>query len=50
MNKQRNKQKVNSSVTIDISNVGLNGDGCFRNAIYYYTILGDVYYFLLQQS
>ena len=31
---ERNKQKVNSSVTIDISNVGLNGDGCFLNAIY----------------
>ena len=22
-----------------------NGGQCFRNAIYYYTILGDVYYF-----
>ena len=31
---EQNKQKNISSVTIDISNVGLNGDGCFLNTIY----------------
>ena len=31
---EKNKQKKNSSITIDLSNIGLNADGCFLNAIY----------------
>ena len=31
---RKNKQKKNSSITIDLSNIGLNADGYFLNAIY----------------